>query len=307
MLSQDIDDVWLWLSKGEVDYRNFDSEREFKQKVKNILFEKIAKLVVASGQSKPPFDPSRIGTLRRVNEIKYVPLEKDGVLMAVQDGFLIKINENLSDVRKRFTCAHEIAHTFFFDLDASPPKYRYNRFRSRHQVEEGLCHEMAREMLMPRFAIKRLVSLRYPEPSIRAFTSLAKIFRVSLQALAFRIGDLNLWHAIIASFSIRQPTNAVSFELLNFPIKAGKFQHAPRIYRHKRTIESDSPLGKMLTRAYSAGYAAGTCRDFGEIKGNLWVEAKHIPGNYPRIWTIWSRKSRTFQTKLSNKDPALTI
>jgi len=282
-----------------VDYGNFDSVTEFKQMVKNLLFGKILKLIAASGQSSPPFDPSRLAVFRNVKEIKHVPLEGDGALITLRDGFVIKINQNLSDVRKRFTCAHEIAHTFFFDVNASPPRYGYDRLRSNREVEEGLCHEMAREMLMPRFAIMRFVNQRFSRPSMQAYASLAEIFRVSLQALAFRIGDLNVWDAIIASFSVRDSATDVFFELSNFPIKAGRFQHAPHIYKRKHMIRSDSTLGKILVEAYAKGYAAGTCDDFGKIKENFWVEGKYVRGHYPRIVTIWSVGDQTVQTRLT--------
>src|SRR5436190_15592749 len=77
---------------------------------------------------------------RNVREIDFRPLLVDGTLSLRNDGFLVTIDceegeeEMLRDAlaadptgrslprRARFSIAHEIAHTFFFDLQDSPPR-----------------------------------------------------------------------------------------------------------------------------------------------------------------------------------------
>src|ERR1700719_5074463 len=81
---------------------------------------------------------------RKVREIDFRPLLVDGGLSLLDDGFLITVNCEEGEEKKmreafdtdptgrtlprraRFTIAHEIGHTFFFDLRSDPPKQTVN-------------------------------------------------------------------------------------------------------------------------------------------------------------------------------------
>lgn len=107
---------------------------------------------------------------RKVREIDFRPLIVDGGLSLLDDGFLITVHceegqeERFHDIlakdptgrslpkRARFTIAHEIAHTFFFDLDSSPPQATENhKDRRTLRSLEDACHLAARQLLLPEF------------------------------------------------------------------------------------------------------------------------------------------------------------
>ena len=121
--------------------------------------------------------PTDLGAMAReqsVREIDFRPLIVDGGLSLLGDGFLISVRceENESDDfrtafekdstgrglprRARFTIAHEIAHTFFFDRTSSPPKTLVN-YKDRRVLPslEDACSRTARQLLIPEFILQR--------------------------------------------------------------------------------------------------------------------------------------------------------
>jgi Zn-dependent peptidase ImmA (M78 family) len=89
--------------------------------VKNALFDDVENLVEKTGQKTPPVKPEIVAKERKVIEIETAALDTDALIVPCRGGFLMKINEKLPVVRQRFACAHEIAHTYFFDLEKDPP------------------------------------------------------------------------------------------------------------------------------------------------------------------------------------------
>lgn len=156
------------------------------------LFKQAANLLAKSGQSKPPFNPQKAlpPTVKRVELAK---LSRDGMLIPVQGGFIIKINSLKPLVRQNFTCAHEIGHTFFYDVTGERP-WRPYKSMSTYWGEEGLCYEFAEEMLMPRLIMEKTISSL--NPSITSLQELVKTFQVSTEAMVRRISRLNLWPCI---------------------------------------------------------------------------------------------------------------
>ena len=160
---------------------------------KDYLLEQAGKLLAASGQIKPPFDPQK-AIPASVKRIEMVKLSRDGMLVPVEGGFILKLNSQRPLVRQNFACAHEIGHTFFYDLSGARPWRPYESMSS-YWAEEDLCYQFAEEMLMPSLEITRIGG-DLP-PSLMSFQQLLKIFQVSIEALARRIARLNLWHCIL--------------------------------------------------------------------------------------------------------------
>jgi hypothetical protein len=156
------------------------------------LFKQAKTLLLKSGQSKPPFDP-RKALPPSVIRIEVVPLSRDGLLIPVYGGFIIKLNSRKHSVRQRFVCAHEIAHTFFYDISGSRP-WRPTKSLSSYWAEEDLCYQFAEEMLMPSHEITNIAhTLR---PSIENFLRIRRMFDVSNESLSRRLARLNLWRCL---------------------------------------------------------------------------------------------------------------
>jgi len=138
-------------------------------------------------------------TLRNVVEVSYcrdlgfdAKIEPVGNTFA--DGFRIAINRSASASRSRFTLAHELCHTFFYEL---VPEIKFLP-QPNDPVEERLCNLGAAELLMPAKLVKR--ESKGHHICLKTLEQLATLFRVSNEAMAFRLNQLNLWQVEFSSW-----------------------------------------------------------------------------------------------------------
>src|SRR5205085_1418955 len=91
------------------------------RKVQSLLSE----VVKVHGPLRPPVDPANIVSLCNVLDVEHRPMIPEGVLSPVQGGFKIYLQSNFTDQgtkrRRRFTLAHELAHTFFYNVNGGVP------------------------------------------------------------------------------------------------------------------------------------------------------------------------------------------
>src|SRR5437016_9815436 len=73
-----------------------------------------AALVLESGIPEPPYDARIFAGLRRVHQVTEKRMSIDGRLIPSSAGFTIELRKDRPSGRKNFTCAHEVAHTFFY-------------------------------------------------------------------------------------------------------------------------------------------------------------------------------------------------
>lgn len=102
-------------------------------------------------------------------------------------GFRMSIRRDMSNERIRFTIAHELCHTFFYEL---VPEIKF----VPHQIdkqEERLCNFGAAELLVPTHSI--MVSASGLPVSMKALKLLASTYGVSVEAMFSRLQFLNLW------------------------------------------------------------------------------------------------------------------
>jgi hypothetical protein len=185
-----------------------------------------AEAVVATIARSLPVDLNRIAATRAVQRIEFTPLLSHGGLAVRNDGFIIYVrcdtgqNADLTARfaedgtggslpaaiarRARFTIAHEIAHTFFYDIRRMPP-------RPKTQVHDGAlatklevaCNQIAGLILMPETVMQQCFAnfdFVCPE-ELRALTDRAM---VSAEAVIHRfkhLGKLSHPEAILASVS----------------------------------------------------------------------------------------------------------
>jgi hypothetical protein len=105
------------------------------------------RLRVGSNQISPPEIPKR----SFMSAIQFVPdLDVEGRLVCSERGFLVLLNERLRryGARARFTVAHELGHTLFYDLNVPKPRRRVPR-TFNNAFEEHLCSNFAGELLIP--------------------------------------------------------------------------------------------------------------------------------------------------------------
>src|SRR5713226_3951599 len=144
--------------------------------------------------ARPPIEIRRLAGLRKVISISERSLDCDGMISLTDSGaYIIEVNKDHPKTRQRFTIAHEIGHTFFFESDDSVRR-RY-RIRdsgleslSRSSQEEYFCNYAAAALLMPYHQFGSLI--RQTGPSANSLRKLGRSFDVSLQAVARRAAQL---------------------------------------------------------------------------------------------------------------------
>jgi len=99
----------------------------------------------------------------------------------------IEINANESEVRQRFTCAHEIGHHVLNHEHAH--RDSLEAFSSRNfDPKERAANQFAAELLMPTDPLTRLVR----SGQIVSVDELARMFKVSQVAMTYRMNNLGI-------------------------------------------------------------------------------------------------------------------
>jgi IrrE N-terminal-like domain len=156
------------------------------------------RLVTESGIREPPFRPALYGSLCNVQEIVQKRMEIDGRLIPTSRGFKIELRKDRPHVRKNFTCAHEIAHTFFYE--AAPA---LKAFDIQDREEEFLCNVAAAELLMPAVTFKRIAAEF--EVSATSVLEISQLFETSVTSTVVRLGDLGIWGAKFILWDCKDP------------------------------------------------------------------------------------------------------
>jgi IrrE N-terminal-like domain len=102
-------------------------------------------------------------------------------------GFRVAIKPFASAARQRFTLAHEICHTFFYEF---VPELKYQPMAADNG-EERLCNLGAAELLVPKDLLTTEEDVNFP--SLSSLERLATRYRVSLEVMLVRLSSLRLW------------------------------------------------------------------------------------------------------------------
>ena len=249
-----------------------------------------ARLLIRDSQiGKPPFLPERLAKLHGIKVVKADLGNVDGLLTPLREGFEIKTNIKHSPERQNYSCAHEIAHTFFFVHEGKELKDFISSeigIANMDKWEERLCNIGAAEILMPNIIFKKYAS--YYDFSIVSVQRLAHLFNTSILATANRLSSINpqlcftgystIENLIEAGYD--EKTASVSFPIsLNMKISApgGKYSISRKIKSKNSNVfvayKSDSPVYSQ-ERMKLPNYI-GPCR----------IESKGF-GSYPHRYVV---------------------
>lgn len=166
-------------------------------------------------QAEPPVDLFALACMRAVKKIHLRPMVGEGATYAVNGGFEIAVRDSarneiirldLDDPRRpplaprqRFTLAHEIAHTLYYDLNGRRPVLINDT--PRGDTLEALCNHAAGMFLLPDAPL--LADLAGRAVSLDALRWLSKRYRASSSAVIRRIDELGVGkpddHAVISA------------------------------------------------------------------------------------------------------------
>jgi Zn-dependent peptidase ImmA (M78 family) len=130
--------------------------------------------------------------VRRIFRTEYkVGWDRDGSLeplgMKFDQGFRLTLNAKSPARRVRFTQAHELCHTYFYEY---VPEIKF-RPHMEDPAEERLCNFGAAELLMPEHSLRR--EIKGLRRSILSLLNLAAAYGVSAEAMMSRLRFLRLW------------------------------------------------------------------------------------------------------------------
>jgi len=221
-----------------------------------------------------PIDVEKLAMGVGIKEIHKENISADGILSPIQGGFILTLNRNQCLERQRFTCAHEIAHTFFVPSGCAqrPGESQKTVVKNlRERETERLCDIAATHILMPDEMFKR--EALECGLSIEAIPQLAHTFQTSLSATAIRLVEISPIPLItIFSKVFDRPESCpklrVRWSTQNVSDKISK----------RYFIPTNVPVDKhaSIRRAYETGRV---CRGFesmnmGNLKGTYYVESK---------------------------------
>jgi hypothetical protein len=162
----------------------------------------VERLFDTAGTLSAPVDLSEIAKNRRVFGVDLRPMVPEGYLGPVVGGFLLFLRDSSSQFldlrlgpgwqpvkpRQRFTMAHEIAHTLFYDIHCDPPAPIKDT--PRIQVLESLCQYGGALILVPDRLLAREIEGERQLTAGMAL-GLAKRFIASLELVIRRVGEVD--------------------------------------------------------------------------------------------------------------------
>ena len=149
------------------------------------------RLLLATNMVIPPFNPKKIAPLRKVISIEYSDSASNSQLTPVKGGFIIAV-KRAAGSRDVFSLAHEIGHTFFYDIEATTP-IRLQRDIGG-DAEEKLCDIFAAELLMPEKTFREDALTIFNNTGIWCETlfQLRSLYNVSMRAVTERVVELGI-------------------------------------------------------------------------------------------------------------------
>src|SRR6266487_2863778 len=149
---------------------------------------------------------------RRVTSVEFRPLLVDAMLTTHPNGFRILFNSSGADPsemeeqfkneskeqgmpsRLRFSLAHELAHTFFYDLSGGTPmlakQFRSGGGRTELENLELNCNKLAAQMLLPTPMLRSAFrGMKAVNP--QALSDLTRRAGISIEASLRRLSDQN--------------------------------------------------------------------------------------------------------------------
>ncbi len=153
----------------------------------------VTKLSVPAKRRGPAAQLDEFLIKRRILETDVVSgLSSDGYIEPIgctfRDGFRMVLKGGSAQTRSRFTIAHELCHTFFYEI---VPEVKFGS-QEVDAEEERLCNLGAGELLIPTNSLKRRAKRH--RVSVDSLEELAAAYVVSPEAMLLRLRSLRLWN-----------------------------------------------------------------------------------------------------------------
>ncbi|MFC1542923.1 ImmA/IrrE family metallo-endopeptidase [Candidatus Neomarinimicrobiota bacterium] len=172
-------------------HRNLEN-KAFWQDVKQNVLDAANVLRVETGQVTPPIILKPIAKLRLIQRVTYFPHadSPEATLVPAWGGFIVRLRPGMPRVRYRYSLAHEIGHTLFYDIASTRPirLLSQNSVKGYYLREEAICKGFANQLLMPLDMVSlKLDSTKSTMEGLAQIKYLARLFEVSFKTMALRL------------------------------------------------------------------------------------------------------------------------
>jgi len=175
------------------------------QNYQSVTLEFVDKVLSNDLLSILPIDVEKVSTSIGLKVVDF-PFQEDisGVLVIDENGGTIGYNPNESNVRKRFSIAHELGHFIlhskknssgmFMDRLLFRKNISVGEYNSKEEVIEREANHFAASLLMPaKLVINEVSKLNPSKDDDDNIRILAKRFDVSVSAMTFRLVNLGIY------------------------------------------------------------------------------------------------------------------
>src|SRR5882724_3585209 len=183
------------------------------------MLQRARRLVELSGAANPPVDIGKLAALREIREIRLDALPVAGELRRLKTGgYIVTLNQNLSAERRRFTLAHEVAHTFFIKSHGSSGPGSEEGYACDNRETEDLCNLIAAELLIPDHMLRRESPHHL---SIESLLHVARTFECSLEAAAWNTLNRGFARGVLCVWTVTREGSEVLLKLSASPRTLG--------------------------------------------------------------------------------------
>lgn len=130
---------------------------------------------------------------------------REGSLSPAPRGFICELRQGVSPTRRRFSLAHEIGHSLFYDCTHTPPRHVIGSLVDEElEAEESLCNAFASALLLPENSLRESIASQVVRANPRSFLQhvehiALRRYQVSLVTLVARLHTI---HACLPGFRI---------------------------------------------------------------------------------------------------------
>lgn len=178
-----------------------------------LLLPKVEQLLDDCEIRAVPVNLYRIAKHQDIHRVRELDTRLDGQLLELESGgFEVILSRNAPLSRRRFTLAHEIAHTLLAQAEGG--------VECSDGIVEDLCNAMAAELLMPRKFLLNMFP-RDKKISVETLPEMARSFGCSLEAAGWRLLNSGLVKGALLIWSLKKLEEKQVLELVGLPQSFG--------------------------------------------------------------------------------------
>lgn len=250
----------------------------------------VERLLMDCAPLRFPIDLTTLAIKQGIARIHFRPIPCEGAIEVADDGFVVHlysakeqlvptsaVDSGALSVRQRFTLAHEISHTFFYDPSRKPRKPRPDA-----PLLERSCNYGGQCLLLPENLVEREIGTGRRFDSIEMAFDLAAAARVSVDVVIRRLDELErLKETDYALLTLRRVedgsmvTTGVCLSGVFTKLPRPALYSLPPSWVGKMAQELNAPSGKVHRSTLNDAWEFATrCLPAKQSAGQVLVESR---------------------------------